>query len=508
MGEMRELERLAGLCFMVGYPAEGPDPELLALLEADAVGGVILFARNATSGPAMREAIGVLRARAAGWPLVALDQEGGPVLRVAEGASDLPAAMALGASDDPELAAAVGRAAGLELLAMGADMDLAPVLDVNRVEANPGIGLRSFGTRPETVIRMGGAFLRGLLASGALACGKHFPGKGAAEKDAHISMPTVDVPRDELVREDLAPFGAAVREGIPALMSSHVRYPALDPEQSATTSPAAVRLAREELGFQGLLLSDDLEMGAMTEAGAMEQHALACLASGHDLLLVCHSRELHLRLVARVVGAVEAGELPQARLEEAAGRVRAAQGRAREAPRGNLEALVEGHRGLMERAHLAGITRLGSPAPLDPARPWTLLVPRLAGLVQVEEGTGSGEVLARALGVALPRLEVRIYDPREPGVPPPVAGGPVVFASYNAHLLPAQARWLEQVAAAAGELVLVALRNPFDARLAPGARTRLLTCGYRRTAQEATARVLLGTAAPGGSFRFREDGLA
>lgn len=506
--EELDLEARVGQCFMVGYVGEGPDPELQEWLARRAVGGVILFARNGCEGEQMRAQITRVRAASPEWPLIALDQEGGPVLRVSEGASDLPSAMALGSLPEPDLVEACGQAAGAELLAMGADLNLAPVLDVNRLEANPGIGLRSFGTRPETVSRIGGSWLRGLRRSGALACGKHFPGKGAASRDAHLSMPVVESPREELEAEDLAPFralGASGSGDLPALMTSHVLYPALDAERPGTTSPAIAAIAREILGPDGLLISDDLEMGGMAQAeGDLEDGALRCLEAGHDLLLVCHTRELHLSMVARVVAAVEAGRLPAARIDEAAGRVLAWKRRVASLERGSLEALREEHAPQIARAHRESITWIGDRAPLDPDLSWTVYLPRLEGLVQVEEGTGSCEHLQSRLAEGLPGASFRTYSPREAPEETPEPGSAVLVCSYNAHLFEGQASWMRALAEEAPEFNLATLRNPFDARLVPGARRRLLVHGFRRGAQEALAGLLLGEFQPRGTFRFRE----
>lgn len=495
-----DLTQRIGLCFMVGHGPEGPDAELLDLLAAGAVGGVILFARNGSRASEMAAAVATVRAAAAGWPLVALDQEGGPVLRVREEASDLPAAMAMGAGGDPARTRALGEAAGRELLALGADMNLAPVLDVNRLEQNPGIGLRSFGMTPEVVARHGGAYLEGLDAAGALGCGKHFPGKGASAIDAHLAMARVDSPRDELVRLDLPPFRAAVQAGVAALMTSHVVYPGLDHETPGTLSPEVVRLAREELGFQGVMLSDDLEMGAMKEGGDPGEHAVRCLDSGHDLLLVCHSRDVHRRMREAVAEAVADGRLDQARVDEACARVLAAQARAAAAVRGDWRALVAEHRELVDAAHAAAVASCGPVAPLDGARAWTAYVPELQGLVQVEEGTGSCEELVAALRVGLPDLEVVVYSPRDGRGLEPREGRAALLCSYNAHLLPEQAAGMARVAAAAPEAALLALRNPYDLRLLPDVGRRLASFGFGRGAQRAAGRVLLGAAEATGTL--------
>lgn len=488
---MNERE-LAGQCFMVGFPAAGPDPELVGMLERGEVGGAILFARNAVDGPGFRAAIAGLRRGARGWPLVALDQEGGAVLRVTRGASDLPAAMALGASGDLELTRAVGRAAGAELAAMGADLDLAPVLDVNRLIQNPGIGVRAFGTDAATVARFGCAWAKGLAEAGALGCAKHFPGKGASALDAHLALPTVPVSRAELDAHDLPPFKAAIEAGVPFLMTSHVIYPALDPERPATFSAAACRLARETLGFTGVLISDDLEMGALAELGRPEDHALQAIEAGHDLVLVCHRRELHLAMLERLVAAMRERPAVAARVREAAGRVRAAQAAAAGMARPRLESLVEEHAGLIARAHRAGIRVVRGEPRLEPGGTWRVYTPRLTGLTMVEEGTDAAGLLVGGLRRHLARVTVVEYDPKDPQVDPPAPGEAVLFLSYNAHLLEKQGALVRRLAGGDGAFHLVALRNPFDLELAPGARLAVAAHGFRRGVQAALVERLTG----------------
>lgn len=504
------LERAAGLCFMVGFQGTEPDPELDAMLDEDSVGGVILFTRNGQHATELAARCARVRARCP-EALIAMDQEGGAVLRVQAGASELPAAMALGAAGDPELAARVGEVAGRELVAMGADLNLAPVLDVNRVEQNPGIGVRSFGQRPDEVIPVALGWLRGLRAGGALGCAKHFPGKGAARKDAHLELPEVGAPRDELVAQDLPPFRAAVEAGVDAIMTSHVVYPALDPDAPGTFSSAVVGLARDQLGFDGLVISDDLEMHALSQDPAdAAGHGVRALAAGHDLLLVCHTRSLHQAMVEAVVAAVHAGALPEARVREACQRVLAARARAGEArrrsPEACLEDLVEQHHPVVARAHLAGITRLRG-GPLDRDRAWRVYLPRLEGLTQVEEGASSCEVLARRLQDELEVAGVHTYAPRDPGeLPGPDAGEGALLVTYNAHLLEAQAELVRRLDRGPGPLALACLRNPYDARLAPGAESLVLAFGFRPLAQAQLAAVLLGEAEPQG--RFRLEGLS
>lgn len=503
-----DLRQEVGQCFMVGYGPEGPDPELLEDLGSDSIGGVILFARNGEEASQMQAQIQRLREAASGYPLIALDQEGGPVLRVHRNAADLPAAMALTATQDPELVAEVGEACGRELLSLGADLNLAPVLDVHRVIENPGIGLRSFSPRTEEAAQYGLAFLRGFHRSGALSCGKHLPGKGAARKDAHLELPTVDIPFEELTSQDLPPFAEAISAGVSTLMSSHVIYPCLDPEKPVTTSSKALKKVVEALGFSGCVLSDDLEMGALKVDGSCpEEVAVEALAAGHHLLLVCHSRDLHRAMVERVVAAVQSGELPREVVAEAAKKVAELKERVRSLPRAPLSDWRERHDALLEKVYPRTMTLHRGELPLL-AGAWTVWVPSLESLVGVEEDAVQGSVFRSEFQEAFPEARFRVYAPRAQElseVSDEDLGGKQLFLSYNSHLFPAQAAFLDRLAKEADCLAHASLRNPFDHLKSP-ASIQVSAIGFRRRAQATLAKILAGELKPSGGFQLPEVG--
>jgi beta-N-acetylhexosaminidase len=305
----RELERLALRVLMPGF--EGREaPDWLLRLAAD-LGSVCLYSRNV----GQPEQVAALTARlhdAGPQLLVAIDEEGGDVTRLeAEAGSSFPGNLALGSADDPALTEAVAAAMGAWLGGLGVDLDLAPVADVNSNPANPVIGVRSFGADPARVAVHTAAFVRGLQGQGVAACAKHFPGHGDTHVDSHLDLPQVEAP-------ELEPFRAAIAAGVAAVMSAHISVRSLG-ALPATLNPAAVRLLREELGFTGLLVSDGIEMRALTSRMTLAEAAVAALNAGVDLVCVGggHAGE---ETVAELQTAVVAG-VDEARLREAAGRV-------------------------------------------------------------------------------------------------------------------------------------------------------------------------------------------
>lgn len=316
---------VAGL-FMVGIPEpelDGPTREFLA---EHPVGGVVLFRRNVRSAAQLRELVAAIRATGTGGlrPLVAIDHEGGRVHRLGAPFTHFPPMATLGKTRDPKLALAVGRAMGRELAAIGVDIDFAPVLDVWSNPRNAVIGDRAFGHTPADVARLALPFARGLLSAGVVPVGKHFPGHGDTVGDSHFVLPRVRRDLPSLRRVELPPFVRAVRDGIPALMTSHVVYPALDRTRPASLSPAiATTLLRRTLRFRGCLFTDDLDMRAIAGRRTPERFAPMAVAAGCDVLLVCQSLDAARRAMRGVEKAVARGTLPGERVAEALSRLQA-----------------------------------------------------------------------------------------------------------------------------------------------------------------------------------------
>lgn len=318
--------RLCGQLLSVGFDGPTAPAELLARIAASEVGGVMLFRPNIAAPPQVASLVATLRAAARPDAplLVSIDQEGGLVQRVRAPATVWPPMLAVGEARDLARTTAVGRALGEELAALGIGWNFAPVLDVHTNPDNPVIGNRAFGTTPEAVTAQALAFWRGLRAAGLVGCGKHFPGHGDTHTDSHLDLPVVAHDLERLRRVELAPFAAAARAGMEALMTAHVLYPALDPDRPATLSHRiATELLRGELGFRGVLVSDDLGMKAVADRYSIEELAVLTIEAGADHLLVREPLARQIAAFEALVHAAEARSEIRARVEESAARVAA-----------------------------------------------------------------------------------------------------------------------------------------------------------------------------------------
>ena len=308
------LEPAAAACLFPGFDGlVAPD-----WVRDGGYGGVVLFTRNIRDSEQLAELTAPLRGM-----LVAVDEEGGDVTRLeAARGSSFPGNLALGAVDDVALTRRVAAAIGGELAAVGINLDLAPVADVIVDPANAIVGVRSFGSDPALVSRHVAAFVDGLQSVGVAACAKHFPGHGESVADSHLELPSVLTDRETLYARALPPFAAAVESGTRAVMTAHVRFAALD-DEPATLSSKVIGLLRSELGFSGLVLTDALEMRAISATVGLEKGAVRALAAGADALCLgadLTPEEVH-RVHRAVVAAVQDGRLPEDRVREAAARV-------------------------------------------------------------------------------------------------------------------------------------------------------------------------------------------
>jgi len=321
----RSLRRAAGQVLIAGFPA-GPVPESLAEMARHGdLGGFILFKRNLLAAESLAAVATLTQALRALCPTdvppwIAVDQEGGRVARLGSPVLRLPPMRLVGARDDVALTQRVAEALGTQLALLGFNTDFAPVLDIDTNPDNPVIGDRSFGTDVGSVTRHGLAFAAGLQRAGVIACGKHFPGHGDTDLDSHLALPRLSHARARLDAVELAPFRAA-RGAIDAIMTAHVVFDAIDPSLPATLCRAAITgILRDELGYDGVIVSDDLEMKAVADHYGVGDAACRAIDAGCDAVLICSKPDLTVTAYEALIARAERDHEFAQRLERAAER--------------------------------------------------------------------------------------------------------------------------------------------------------------------------------------------
>jgi beta-N-acetylhexosaminidase len=314
---MDELERSVARMFCIGFDGYTLPPETERLI-ARGVSSAVLFGRNVASPRQVAELCKGLKTGAGRPFLTCIDQEGGRVRRLRDGFTHVPSMRALGMTADAALAREVGQVLARELRAVNIDLNFAPTLDVDTNAANPVIGDRSFGATSELVSTMGCALIKGLQESTVAACGKHFPGHGDTSQDSHFDLPRLPHPIERLEQIELPPFRAAVEAGVAMIMTAHVVFEPIDADFPATMSSKVLDgILRREMGFDGVIISDDLEMKAISANFEIAEVVTRGANAGVDLFAICHDTDLQNRAIDALLGAVERGEVSRERIERA-----------------------------------------------------------------------------------------------------------------------------------------------------------------------------------------------
>jgi beta-N-acetylhexosaminidase len=490
-----DIQDLVGERLMIGLVGPRLTDADVAVFQETRAAGLILYRRNFQSPATLATLLDSLESALGRRLLVATDHEGGRIVMLGQGTTIFPDNLALGTAGEEAFAFRQGLIEAHEMRRLGVDFNLGPCLDVITDRYSPNIGIRSYGKDPKIVARYGVARVRGMARGGLSACAKHFPGKGHSPLDAHLRLPTIDSTMQEMRDLHLPPFIEAIGAGIEAVMTSHPVYPRLDPSGVPATFSRRIvgDWLRGELGFSGVIVSDDLEMGAVSEACPIGEATVRAAAAGHDLLLVCHTASAQRAAAAALVAAYREHRLPLGECEAAAGRVRRLR-LARSARReGGDPAPEPDGRPLAQAIATRAVTELGRGAPdLTRALNGQVLVvfPRFSDLapritIEPEVADERGWVRG-AFGVAgiTPAVAVVGIEPTPEEIADAAvrAGGAdaTVLFLFDAHLYASNRALLEALQAGARRLAVVLLRDPYDAALlAPGVRG-LTAYGFRK----------------------------
>lgn len=496
---------------MIAFAGAELPPAAARRINVGGVAGVTLFrALNVVDPPQIRRLTAEIQeARPAGAPplLVAADQEGGQLIGLGDGTTPFAGAMAIGATGDEALAERVGRATARELLALGVNVDYAPVCDIANNPANPTLGIRCFGDDPEAVGRLAAATVRGLQGEGVAATAKHFPGAGDTATDPHHELPLVARTTAELAGRELVPFRAALAAGVRLVMTGHLALPGGTDDPPTSLSAAVLRdLLRGQLRFDGVTVTDALDMHALAQGSAQIVDAVAALRAGEDVLLGKSDESSLERLEAGLTQAQRRGLIDADDDAAAKGRLTELRhwlGRSEQPPLdvvGSAE-----HQALAAELARRSITLVRNDDGLLPLRPAAdariaVIQSMPADLTPADTSSAVPPLLARALRRRLPGVE-EIILPATPADADITGLGErlapfdlVVVGTVAAHLQPAQAKLAAAVLAAGRPAVTVALRTPWDLLAYPFARTHVCSYGILPPSMEALAAALLGEA--------------
>ena len=401
----------AGQMMMAGFHGQSlaDSLELSTLISRHHVGGLVLLESNAHDpqqvAQLIAEAQNLATQTGSRIPLfVAINHEGGIVVRITEGVTGFPGNMAIAATGRPDYAYTAAALAAQELRAMGINMNLAPVLDVNDNPLNPIIGVRSFGQAPDLVVSLGRETIRGFQQNGVIAVAKHFPGHGSAATDSHVGLPVINKPAPQLEQVELPPFQMAVDEGIEAIMTAHIVVPAWEPTSGLPASLSTAILTgilRGHMGFEGIIVTDSLGMGAIAGGWGQAQAAIEAVKAGADVVLSTGPLEAQAAILQALIAAVQRGDIPLARIDESVLRilrVKVKYGLFEEKPDADLSLVgSEAHQAAADEMALAAITLFRDDADLVPLPQDTQRLLLLSPDELPPATAGEGTLLAQAL---------------------------------------------------------------------------------------------------------------
>lgn len=499
------LEEKIGQLFQVGFVGTKVTPEIETLIKDYHVGGVIYFRRNLQSLEQVTALSNQLQRIAfekeRGIPLIiSADQEGGIVTRLS-GGTHFPGNMALGATGDIDLAMTTGGAVAKELSGVGINMNLAPVLDVNNNPDNPIIGVRSFGEDPEKVAQLGKAFIQGMQKQGVIACGKHFPGHGDTDTDSHLDLPIIKHEQKRLEKIEFHPFKVAIKAGVDSLMTAHVYFPAIESNDGipATLSHAVLsKLLREELGYQGLIITDCMEMDAIVNSFGTVQGSLMTLQAGTDMVLISHTLQKQKEAIELVINAVKRGQIPEERIEQSVYRILSLKDKRiglNQLPVADWRRIDKlASESIAHQIAENAVTLVKDEAtllPLSPEEKILLIDFEMNGLRIVEDKGRVKSPLVELLNENGIKVHHHIYSQDRSELPILDAFDKVIVCTYSVLLNPEQGELVRQLLEMV-PVIVVALRNPYDLKEFPNVNTFLTTYDYSKANLTVAAEIMVG----------------
>ena len=513
------LSEKIGQRLMVGIRGTTLDGETRNLLQEIKPGSIILFRRNIKSAAQVKRLIVELKNLLPSPPLIAIDQEGGLVVRFTSGLCLFPGNMALGATGSYDLAFQQGLVSGRELKNIGIDINLSPVIDVITTYHNPGITIRSFGDDPLEVSRLGSALIMGMQKMKVAAAAKHFPGKGAAEVDAHLDLPVITISRQTFEEIHLLPFRKVIETGVKGIMTTHIYCPSLAGQEKrpATFSPEIINhYLRKKLHFPGIIFSDDLEMGAIARYYSIGETCIKGILAGHDFLLICSDYQKQREGFNALQDAFQSSLLSMEELEISVKRIKSLKEFCREEP--PKTSLPEEFQSPAGKIADRSITLFGDKMGLIPIKNEKekrilLIMPDLSILDGIEEGYSEPEehFLKKEVKKYFPGKVVDYFIPIEikPTDIKKVLGllskeDTVIALIFDAQTNAGQRHLLEGLQKKGASVILAFIRNPFDIEFLSPIDTCLITYGFRKLQLSSLIKIIFGKLTAKGHLPFQE----
>lgn len=513
---MFSLEEKVGQLMMVGFHGTTLPEHIKKWLSSGRIGGVYLFVRNIESPQQVKKLIDDCHAVAKYPILVGIDQEGGIVARLHDGFTESPGAMALGASGDIQLAEDVAYMMGQELLTMGINWNFAPVADITHNINNPSVSTRSIGTDKHTVSEFVKAQVRGFQRAGVIATVKHFPGLGNTAIDTHDALARVSGSVDYLYEQDLVPFREAIEAGVACVMTTHVLFDAIDSEHPTTLSPIVMnRLLRDEIGYDGAVCTDCMEMNAITDGYGASESAILTILAGVDMAMFSHTQSRQEEAYNAVLDAVKSGRISEARLDQSVARIQNLKQQYAINNPPSLDIIQsEPHLTLAQKAANAGtvLVKSGQNFPLDRNSSNVVCIEFSTQIISDAVEAGSHTGFMQTLKTRIPSIKTHILNPRNVSqadlddIKDAVEmSETVILATRNAHMLQQQADIAQAIIQSGKNIILVCLRNPYDAGILDNADTIICTNGDSTPSLKAAVDAICGDYTPTGKLTVPLD---
>lgn len=502
------LEQKLGQLIMFGFSGTELDEKSIELIRKYKIGNVILFTRNLRSPEQMKALCDDIQKHIVQEcgikAFIGIDQEGGVVSRMPPGTVIFPSAMAMTAAGSSHDAQTAAYYSARELAALGVNCNFAPVLDVNTNPQNPVIGVRSYGNNVQQVIEYSCAVQKGIIQAGVLPSIKHFPGHGDTEVDSHLGLPVVDKTREELFACELAPFAEAIKQNAPCVMVSHMLFPAFDNSgmPASLSEPIMQDLLRNHMGFNGLIISDCLEMGAITDHFGTANAFVTGIKAGLDIGCISHTATLVEEAIQQAYKAVQDGSLPVERIENALHHVLKAKEQFANASAPIEVVNCREHRKKAEEIMQKSITRFDDNPNIPPVNSETFFISTPIYRATLASSESDERTFSRVMAEKFnAHYAIVPAKPNKQDIAQAVqkthTGQTVVVGTYNAHLNTEQIDLVQSLYEAKRTVIAVALRNPYDLNLMPKDIIKLCAYEYSMRSFNATEKILRGEKAQG-----------